>query len=90
MECDLWKIGDFVRVDKGYEGYKYPDPVSKWFSAALKIKMIILHSDLNRALCLDPKTKMALNGDMKKTFCTDSGFHVINKASVDQLRRKVH
>ena len=51
--------------------------------------MIVIHSDLNRATLLDPKRIMFADGEMKKTFCTDSAFHVINQASVDQLREKV-
>jgi len=30
-----------------------------------------------------------IEGDTRKTFTTDAALHIVNKASVDELRRKV-
>lgn len=41
-------------------------------------------------MSLNPKRHIhMIEGDTRKTFTTDAALHIVNKASVDELRRKV-
>ena len=45
-EKDL--TGEWVAVNKGYAGYKYPEDVCKWFSAAVEEDVIAIRSPMTR------------------------------------------
>ena len=45
-EKDL--TGEFIEVNKGYAGYKYPEDVCKWFSIAIEEDVVALRSSMTR------------------------------------------
>jgi len=66
--------------------------VNNWFSVAIDMQVIALHSTFNKDNWknLDPKRHIHMQqGDLRKTYTTDASFHIINKQSVDLLRQKV-
>ena len=52
-EKDL--TGEFIECMKGYAGYKYPEDVCKWFSAAIQKDVIAIRSPMTRKTKLNPK-----------------------------------
>lgn len=51
--------------------------------------MVAIRSPLQRRTRLNPKRLIfERQDDLRKTFCTDAAFHVINKASVDELTQR--
>jgi uncharacterized protein YcbX len=73
-----------------HEGYLYPDEINLWFSKAIGRKVLLLHSSGARRMPLNPKRHIhMIEGDVRKTFTTDAALHIVNKASVDDLRQRV-
>lgn len=73
-----------------HEGHQYPDDVNDWFSAAIGKKVIAIHSPGNLQVDLDAKRMLLKqDGDTRKTFTRDAALHIVNVASVDELRRRV-
>ena len=73
-----------------YEGYQYPDEVNDWFSAAIERKVVVIHTPSERQTKLNTKrTIMGQETDTRKTFCSDAALHIVNRASVDELRKRV-
>jgi len=76
-----------VECNRNYRGYKLPDNISKWLSVALKRDAIMIRAQEDRLTPLDPERQIYLKeGDRKKTFTTDAALHMINLASVRELR----
>lgn len=51
----------------------------------------MLHSADDQYKPLDPKRHVdSKQGDVKKTFVTDAAVHLVNRASVDELRTRVN
>ena len=89
--ADPSKIGPWFEGAK-HAGYRYPDQVNEWFSAAIDKKVVALHAtfDNQKWKTLDPKRHIHMHeGDIRKTFTTDASFHMVNKTSVDELRQRV-
>jgi len=64
--------------------------VNDWFSAAINRQVFALHSASDRERPLDPKRHILLKeGDKRKTFTTDAALHIVNRASVDEVRKRV-
>lgn len=66
-----------------------PDYVNEWFSAAINKKVFVLHSPLDR-LNIIPKTSiLRVDGDKAKCFTFDAALHLINEASLRDLKQRV-
>ena len=75
---------------KSHEGYLHSSEVNDWFSAAIDKQVFALHSACDREQLLDPKRHILLKeGDKRKTFTTDAALHIVNRASVDEVKRRV-
>jgi len=83
-------VGPYLECQKGYFGYQYEEDVCAWFSAAIDKQVVAIRSPLRRRTRLNPKRLLFdRHDDLRKSFCTDAAFHVINKTSVDVLRQKM-
>ena len=81
---DPESIGEFVECKKGYFGHKYPEKVNAWFSAAIEREVFAIRSPLRRRNRMNPKRIIYdRHDDLRKSFCTDAAFHLINKSSVE-------
>ena len=90
MDIDPEKeLGELIECNKGYAGFKYPDDVCKWFSAAIDKDVVVLRSPMTRKTKINPKRLIFDKSDVHKTFTTDAALHIINKASVEELESKV-
>jgi len=64
--------------------------VNAWFSAAIDREVFAIRSPLRRRNRLDPNYLLFdRHDDLRKSFCTDAAFHVVNKSSVELLSKKV-
>ena len=90
LEDEPEKTGPFIECQRGYFGFQFNDTVCKWFSAAIDKEVIAIRSPLKRRTRGNPKRLLFdRQDDLRKTFCTDSAFHIINKASVETLRKRM-
>ena len=89
LEDEPEKTGEFIECQKGYFGFQFNDTVNAWFSAAIDKEVFAIRSPLKRRTELNPK-RLIFNrsDDLRKTFCTDAAFHVVNKTSVEELSRR--
>ena len=53
------ELGEYIQCNNGYAGYKYPEDVCKWFSAAIDKDVVVLRSPMTRKKDLNLK-KMTL------------------------------
>jgi len=89
LSLDVRPKGNLFKA-LNHEGYLHPNEVNDWFSAAINKQVFALHSACDRERPLDPKRHILLKeGDTRKTFTTDAALHVVNKASVEEVRKKV-
>jgi uncharacterized protein YcbX len=80
-----------TEVDGGLIGYKMPEHINEWFSCAIDIECFALHSALDRLKPNKPvKAIMTQEGDQTKTFCSQAPFHLINEASLRDVRERVY
>ena len=83
MDIDPEKdLGEYVELQRGYAGYKYPEEICRWFSIAIQKDVIAVRSSMTRKTNNNPKRLIFDKNDQKKTFTTDASFHVIGKRSV--------
>lgn len=86
LDVDPKKIGKLFKA-ANHEGYLYPEYINQWFSQAIGKKVMLLHSSGEKKMSLNPKRHIHMTeGDTRKTFTTDAALHIVNKASVDELR----
>lgn len=85
-EKDL--TGEYIEVNKGYAGYKYPEDVNKWFATAIDADVVALRSSMKRTVKLKPQDLFDKK-DVRKTFTSDAAFHIIAQASVEDLGRRI-
>ena len=90
LEDDPEETGPLVECKKNYTGYQFKEFICEWFSAAIDKEVIAIRSPLRRRNENNPKRIILTRpDDLRKTFCTDAAFHLVNKASVDELRQRV-
>ena len=90
LDDDPEETGPLVECKNDYAGYQFKDSICEWFSAAIDREVIAIRSPLRRRSKLNAKRLLFERpDDLRKTFCTDAAFHVVNKASVDELRQRV-
>lgn len=91
LDLDITKpVGPLFKGLK-HEGHQYPDEICNWFSAAINRNVVAVHSAADRQMDLDPKRHILMKeGDTRKTFTTDAALHIVNEASVDELRQRVN
>jgi len=84
------KVGPFVECQRGYFGFQFEDKVGAWFSAAIDREVFAIRSPLRRRTRMNSKRLIYdRHDDLRKSFCTDAAFHVINKASVEEVERRM-
>lgn len=92
LDCEE-NFGDknnLVQAAKKYEGYCMSPHICEWFSTAIEREVFALRAAHNRRMRLDKKRLIfSRRTDLRKTFTSDAAFHVISRASVNKLRRKV-
>jgi uncharacterized protein YcbX len=91
LDVDPTSVGPWFE-GKAHCGYRYPDEINTWFSTAIETPVILVHSsnDKKNWKQLNAKKHVHMKeGDTRKTFTTDAALHIVNKASVDELRQRV-
>ena len=90
LEQDPEEVGPYVECQKNYAGYQYKDTVGAWFSAAIGKEVFAIRAPLRRRTRLNPKRLIFdRQDDLRKSFCSDAAFHVVNKQSVLDLAERV-
>ena len=84
------EVGPLVECQKGYAGYQFNEEIAEWFSAAIDKEVFAIRSPLRRRTRLNPKRLIFdRRDDLRKTFCTDAAFHVVNKTSVEEVEKRM-
>ena len=84
------QVGPFIECQRDYQGYQFNETIAQWFSAAIDKEVFAIRSQLKRRTRGNPKRLLYdRHDDLRKTFCTDSAFHVVNKASVAELKKRM-
>lgn len=52
---DTFSNLEFYEANRGYKGYRLPENISKWLSAALKRDAILIRAQDDRLTPLDPE-----------------------------------
>lgn len=82
--------GKYMECKRSYCGFVMTDQVNEWFSAAIGKVVVLLHSDLGRLNYITKKnTILCHEGDQAKCFTFDGSMHLINEASVRDLKERV-
>jgi len=88
--------GEFItgfkkgKAYKKYPGYKYPEDVCQWFSTAIDEDVVVLRSANDHREKMDPKEILYFDkSDGRKAFNGCSALHIINKASVGDLKKRL-
>jgi uncharacterized protein YcbX len=68
-----------------------PSHINEWFSCAVNIDCFALHSHIDRVKPNKAvKAIMTQKDDKSKTFCSQAPFHLINEASLRDVRERVY
>lgn len=90
LKDDPESVGEFIEVERGYSGYQFNEKVNQWFSAAIDKEVFAIRSPLRRRTRMNPKRLIFdRHDDLRKSFCSDAAFHVINKASVQEVEKRM-
>lgn len=74
---DITKNTGSLVKGKKHEGYKYPENINEWFSAAIGKQVFAIHTASDRQCNLEPERHLEMvKGDTRKTFTSDAALHI--------------